>query len=76
MSHFAPGAGELLILGMLALCFVVAPIALIFYAVKRGSRTTPGSEAGRVRCPECAEWILPEAIKCRFCGARLDRPQA
>jgi hypothetical protein len=23
------------------------------------------------RCPECAEWVLAEARRCRFCGAQL-----
>ena len=25
----------------------------------------------RVQCPECAEWIQPQANICRFCGHRL-----
>lgn len=27
----------------------------------------------RVRCPQCAEWILPQAKVCRFCGHRLEQ---
>jgi hypothetical protein len=33
---------------------------------------TPQPEAEqRIRCPECAEWIQPQANVCRFCGHRL-----
>lgn len=27
----------------------------------------------RIRCPQCAEWILPQAKVCRFCGHHLEQ---
>lgn len=35
-------------------------------------QATASAEARR-RCPECAEWVLVEANRCRYCGAVLDR---
>jgi hypothetical protein len=32
----------------------------------------PASEQ-RIRCPQCAEWILPQAKVCRFCGHHLEQ---
>jgi hypothetical protein len=28
----------------------------------------PSSKKGRRKCPQCAEWVKSEALKCRFCG--------
>jgi sugar phosphate permease len=27
--------------------------------------------AGKKRCPDCAEWVRSEALKCRHCGSDL-----
>jgi hypothetical protein len=32
-------------------------------------------EPAKKRCPFCAELILAEAKKCRFCGEFLDKPE-
>jgi hypothetical protein len=37
---------------------------------KQATSTTPGSNS-HVRCPACAEWVLPEASVCKHCGAHL-----
>jgi hypothetical protein len=72
----APGPFEILILAFI-LCVLAAPVVIVLYLVRRGSRGgAEPSTAGRIRCPQCAEWIMPEAVKCRYCGARFDRPQA
>lgn len=34
--------------------------------------STPPSHADERKCPDCAEWVKREAIKCRFCGAQLE----
>lgn len=31
----------------------------------------PSSKKGRRKCPQCAEWVKSEALKCRFCGFDL-----
>lgn len=30
-----------------------------------------GADVGRVQCPRCAEWIVPGAQVCRFCGTEF-----
>jgi Domain of unknown function (DUF4328) len=32
----------------------------------------PMASEERIQCPQCAEWILPQAKLCRFCGHRLE----
>lgn len=68
---FMPGPLELIIIGLILLLLVVPVIAVIaaLTAGKSSSPTTDGGE--RVQCPHCAEWIMPQAVKCRFCGENL-----
>lgn len=57
-------------------CFISPLIAAIFLAVtvNKASVLTSAlgpSEATHVRCSVCAEFVLPQAMKCKHCGADL-----
>ena len=64
--------------GWFALSLVISPlIGLLLVAVlgnlkEQAARAAsePGSKT-HVRCPKCAEWVLPEATVCKHCGAAL-----
>lgn len=68
----APGWVEIMVIAVIAL-LLIAPIVgcilLIAFLTQRGSGK-PQTEV-RVQCPQCAEWIVRTAIKCRHCGAQL-----
>ena len=61
-------------IGWFVLSLVISPLlGLIFCAAVRDLRTAqdaPGP-ATHVKCPSCAEWVLPEASKCKHCGGAL-----
>jgi hypothetical protein len=38
-------------------------LAVIVIAV-----VVPSSKKGKRKCPQCAEWVKNEALKCRFCA--------
>jgi hypothetical protein len=41
-------------------------------AVQRTAPGGPPNERGTKTCPDCAEDVLAEARRCRFCGYRFD----
>jgi len=60
--------------GWFVLSLVVSPLlGFIFCAVARDlSRPHDAPDAAtHVKCPACAEWVLPEARKCKHCGNAL-----
>lgn len=63
--------------GWFLLSLVISPLlGLLFVAVsknlneKTAATKTPG-EQSHVKCPACAEWVLPEATVCKHCGGAL-----
>lgn len=71
------GAWKLLIILVISLLLLSVVGAIIFIVAKVGAdnaRLAPSNDE-RIRCLECAEWKMLEAVKCRFCGARIDHSE-
>ena len=71
-GFFAPGPWELILVGLLCAMFAAVPAILV--VVLLVNRNKSGGQAGRderIQCPQCAEWIVWDAIKCRFCNAQI-----
>jgi len=64
--------------GWFLLSMLLSPLlGFIFCAVaddlKHPKETVP-TEKTHVRCPDCREWVLPDARKCKHCGTALIPP--
>lgn len=63
--------------GWFLLACIISPLlAGIFLAVTKNKaesnqQSRGPSERTHVRCPQCAEFVLPEALKCKHCGEQL-----
>jgi len=63
-------------LGWFLLACIISPLlAIIFLLVTKNQAELPPpsympSQDTHVRCKECAEFILPQALKCKHCGAQ------
>src|SRR6185437_2026135 len=53
-----------------ALGFFLGPIGLVIAAIMRANGPAV-ARSGERKCPQCAEFVKAEAIKCRFCGSEL-----
>jgi DNA-directed RNA polymerase subunit RPC12/RpoP len=64
--------------GWFLLAVVISPLLAGVLLVVTKNRagddviSTLPSEKTHVRCPQCAEFVLPEAKKCKHCGAELN----
>jgi uncharacterized membrane protein YiaA len=60
--------------GFFFLSLILSPlIGFIIAAVVSPDRVHTAEKAGLRRCPQCAEFIQPEAVICRFCGYKFPR---
>jgi RNA polymerase subunit RPABC4/transcription elongation factor Spt4 len=53
--------------------FFLGIFGLLYVGFLRDSRTAVRETEGRRRCPDCAELILADAVKCRFCGRAVEK---
>lgn len=59
--------------GFFFLSLLLSPLIGFIWVAVSGSN--PAGKGLR-KCPQCAEWIQPEALKCRFCSTDLSAPVA
>lgn len=63
--------------GWFLLSMIISPLLGILLVALLPRVTVPGDPDARptpethVRCPDCAEFVLKEARKCKHCGAQL-----
>ena len=61
--------------GWFVLACLISPLLafVFFFATDQVESPSNSSERNqkRVKCPYCAELVLPEAVKCKHCGSQL-----
>lgn len=62
----------------LLLGFALGPLGVAIVAYWRKNPIDNGAMPGdeRCKCPKCAEWIMADAVICRFCGYAMPKDQA
>ena len=64
-------------LGYFLLAVVLSPvIGVVLLALTPSKAADADAKQPRVRCPECAELVLADALKCKHCGADLSVAKA
>ncbi|MCU0488571.1 MAG: hypothetical protein MUE67_06440 [Anaerolineales bacterium] len=58
---------ELIVILVMCLPVLLVMAMAVVLITRRRDQLT----ASRVRCPHCAEWIMPQAKVCRYCGRSL-----
>lgn len=53
--------------GGIVLGFMFGPFGIAYIAVVPRLDDKIAQRSGLHQCPQCAEWIRPEAQKCRYC---------
>lgn len=65
-------------IGWFLLSLLISPIlgglfvaAMDNLRATKGANSNDGTESSHVRCPSCAEWVLPQATTCKHCHSAL-----
>jgi hypothetical protein len=77
VAVFAARRGRSAVLWFVLALLLSPVLGLLFLAVSRDLSARPAGDGElptaqtHARCPACAEWVLPQAVRCRHCGAEL-----